>query len=269
MELRNYLNPVQYLHNSKVSSFKPKVRFSFHVGQFTVKTAQNPEELKKIIKLRYQVFIEEGLGKSNYLQVDFDKFDLLADHILLIDNTNQKVIGTYRILSSDFVSHFYSAQEFTLEKFLAETPGLKLELGRACIDKEYRKGSAIHLIWKGLGRYAKHTGADYMFGCTSIKSPSKILLRQTLQTLGESFAESDFNIKAKLKFRFFIEKYKQLDGFEASDLIPPLLSSYLAAGAKVYGEPAYDRDFRCFDVFTCLNLKKLPEKYVKRYLGEE
>ncbi len=268
MEFRSYWNPVKFYQDTRIANFKPKVRFSFDVGNFIVKTAQCPRELKRILKLRYQVFIEEGLGKSNSQEVDFDKFDLLADHILLIDKTNDEVIGTYRILSSDFVRSFYSAQEFTIDQFLIDISGLKLELGRACIHRDYRNGLAIHLIWKGLGRYASHTGADYMFGCTSVKSPSKFLVRSMMSSLvRESYNLSDFNIKPKLKYRFFIEPSVNTNLPTKESLIPPLLKSYIQAGAKIYGEPAYDREFKCFDIFTCLDLKSLPEKYKKKYFG--
>lgn len=264
--MRSYLNPVQLYHNSRINNFRPKLRFQFEVGQFEVKTAQTPSELRKILGLRHKVFLEEGLGRTNTLQIDFDKFDLVADHILLINKISNEVIGTYRILSSDLVKSFYSSTEFTTESFLQMNSGLKLELGRACIHPAYRTGAAINLIWKGLGRYAALTSANYMFGCTSIKSPSKKMVFEMLNLLGPSYYESAFNIKPRLKYRFFKETQFIPKDFDPKDLIPPLLSSYVNAGAKVYGEPAYDRDFKCFDVFTCLNLKTLPEKYIRRYL---
>ena len=214
--------------------------------------------------------ISRGYENTDHLctGLDFDKFDLKADHILLLDKRSGKVIGTYRILSSDLVKHFYSEQEFQFEEFL-QLPGLKLELGRACIHPDYRKSVAIHLVWKGLGRYAKLTNADYMFGCSSVKSQSKILLLDTLEQLGDSYSSQKFNVRPRFKYRFFLEKNKLNLVENCKDLIPPLLSSYLKAGAIALGEPAYDRDFKCFDVFTCLNLKKLPLKYIKRYMEIE
>lgn len=264
---RSYINPIQFYHNSRIKSFRPKLRFSFTTGNFTVKTAQSSDELREILKLRHQIFIEEGLGSSRFMQLDFDKFDLVADHILLIDNAEDKVIGTYRILSSDLVKTFYSATEFVMDRFLREALGLKLELGRACIDKDYRKGSAIHLIWKGLGRYACLTSADYFFGCTSIKTQSYSQMQDMMEALGDAYSAKGYGIKPRFKFRFYPERLGLELYQDPHELVPVLLSSYIKAGAKVYGEPAYDRDFKCFDLFTCLNFKELPDKYMKKYLG--
>lgn len=264
--LRLYLRPLKYYRYSRIENFRPKLRFSFVSGNFTIKTAQTSDELREALELRHQIFLEEGLGKTDSLRLDFDKFDLQADHILLIDNDIGKIIGTYRIMSSDHITKgFYSSVEFTTEKFL-NIPGLKLELGRACIHPDYRKGYAIHLIWKGLGRYASITNADYMFGCTSIKIQNKSAVSNMLESLNHAYCKESFEIRPNSKYRYNIEKKLETPIDDYNSLVPVLLKSYIKAGAKVYGLPAYDRDFRCFDVFTCLNLKKLPPKYIKKFL---
>jgi len=264
-----YLNPIKKYQDSRIASFSPKICFDITIGNFKIKTAQNSHDLMEVLKLRHQIFIEEGLGKSRFTKLDFDKFDLVADHILLIDTNVQKVIGTYRILSSANTHSFYSQLEFTIENFLKKEKGIKLELGRACILPEYRKGVAIHLIWKALGRYAELSSASWMFGCTSLKMESKYVLQAQLRNLQPSYDSQKYEIKARLKFKFFSEPKNTDELLKREFAIPPLLSSYFQAGAKVYGEPAYDRDFKCFDVWTCLNLQTMPERYKKKYLAGE
>jgi putative hemolysin len=52
----------------------------------------------------------------------------------------------------------------------------------------------------------------------------------------------------------------------AKEFTPPLLRSYLNAGAKVYGWPALDREFACADLLTILDISRLNKKFQVRYL---
>ena len=47
--------------------------------------------------------------------------------------------------------------------------------------------------------------------------------------------------------------------------IPPLLKGYLRAGGWVCGEPAWDPDFHCADLFMMLPLANLDSRYAKHY----
>jgi Putative hemolysin len=130
----------QKTYGFRLKAFKPKISFRFEVGSFTVKTAQNSRELRKALELRYRVFYQELLNKSKLFRIDIDKFDFIADHIIIIDNKNQDVVGTYRIISSSFSNKFYSETEFDISslKLLKAT---KLEIGRASVHKDYRNGT--------------------------------------------------------------------------------------------------------------------------------
>lgn len=44
-----------------------------------------------------------------------------------------------------------------------------VEIGRACIDTDYRRNAAlIALLWSGLGRYTQAGGHRYRLGCASV-----------------------------------------------------------------------------------------------------
>ena len=64
-------------------------------------------------------------------------------------------------------------------------------------------------------------------------------------------------------FKEKLEKAIESPGFLRT--LPPLLRSYLQAGSKVYGYPAFDGDFKCFDLFTILDLTQLNKKFQERY----
>ena len=127
----------------KLKKFQPKLQFVFDFRNYRVKTAHTTQELKEVLRLRYKVFKSEDVNDVAY---DFDRYDLLGDHILLIDKTENKIIGTYRLLSSQFTNEFYSENEFELTELLEQDKNF-LELGRACIHPDHRNGITINLIW--------------------------------------------------------------------------------------------------------------------------
>ena len=50
------------------------------------------------------------------------------------------------------------------------------------------------------------------------------------------------------------------------DIVTEISESYLKAGAKVYGKPAYDHEFRCSDFLTILDIKSMSEKHRNKYM---
>ncbi len=251
----------------KIRAFKPKIIFQIEQSGYLIKTATTVQELEELLKLRYQVFIREGLNKKTFMGVDFDRYDLLADHILVKDLKNNVTIGTYRLLSSRFTSEFYSENEFHMDLFL-KSPGTKLELGRACIHPFYRNGISLNLVWKGLGKYARLTGADYLFGCASVHTMDPKLSMALYHHMKDQHAYH-FDIQPTPKFSFQDDELRgDYGALPLNDLelqLPSLLKSYIKAGAKIHGLPAVDKDFDCIDFMTILNIPKMSEKYKMRY----
>lgn len=50
--------------------------------------------------------------------------------------------------------------------------------------------------------------------------------------------------------------------------VPPLLKGYLRSGAVVCGEPCWDPDFNCADLFLYLGIDRLAGRYARRFLPE-
>lgn len=259
----------QKLQNLKIRAFEPKIRFETQFKDYMIKTAETPEELRDILRLRYAVFIKEGLGQSRLTGIDFDRYDLMGDHIYLKDLKNNVVLGTYRLLSSRFSDDFYSQNEFQLDRLL-ELPGKKLELGRACIHQDHRNGAAIHLVWKGLAKYISLSQSDYLFGCSSVQTTSRTEAFQILENLGPESFDDSLEIEPTPKYRFPEEsKSNFLHEVGPPPELPPLLKSYLKAGAKIMSEPALDRAFECTDFFTVLDVHQLNPRYVKKYFESQ
>jgi putative hemolysin len=262
------------LRKNKVHRFQAKISVFSEKGPYILKTITSSEELVEALKLRYQVFHREMIGKKKSTGVDVDQFDFICDHLIIIDQRIDKIIGTYRLNSSLFSNHFYSANEFNLRKIL-ETEGNKLELGRACIQKDYRNGIVISLLWRGIAEYMQKSNSEILFGCASIKTESPrqaaLLYRHFA---GEERFLDHLLCPPTLKYSMpgignWIESFNrpltEEEKAEVHELIPPLCRAYLKAGAVLGGEPAYDAEFKCIDFLTILKRDNLNRALWKKY----
>lgn len=244
-----------------------KVALQIEAGGFIIKTVENQEELQRVLKLRYEVFFKEFRSAPQPEEgVDVDEFDSICDHLIILDPKEDRLVGTYRLICSDFSDKFYSQNEFTIGEFLKQ-PGVKLELGRACIDKSYRSGMVMALLWRGLAAYMRETKADYLFGCTSVKTmdPKVVSAIQShLQGLGA--LTDDFGIGTTPDYTMSMPKDVDVgNSVVADEYIPSLLLAYLKAGAKVVRQPALDKEFECVDFFTVLCTDQMNKAHERRY----
>jgi putative hemolysin len=251
----------------ETSVFVPKVRIRLEAGNFVIKTIDSYEELKTVLALRYDIFHREfRSGPMPATGWDVDEFDAICDHLVIIDQEKDRLVGTYRLISSSFANKFYSQTEFDLGTLL-EAPGVKLELGRACIDKSYRSGMVMTLLWRGLAAYMREVKADYLFGCSSAKTtdPTEVASIQAYLRQGGDVSD-EWGIHPLPKYQMpKTEGSVQPDPAKAAELVPSLLSSYLKAGAKVCGEPALDLEFECVDFFTVLRTDQLTRMFERKY----
>jgi putative hemolysin len=254
----------------KIRSFSPGLHLSVEKGHYLIKTAENGRELASALKLRYRVFHHELLEhRKGRFSVDIDRFDFLCDHLIVMDRKTDRYIGTYRLNSSN---NFYSAMEFDIENIL-KLHGAKLELGRACVDKEYRSGAVIALLWRGIAEYIRVTGARYIFGCSSIMTTDFIDACIVYKYLKENhYSAENQRVWPRKKFR--IKGIERYDDFippgrysvaAARKLLPSLLDFYLKAGAVICGEPALDKNFHCIDFLTLLDMKQIKKSIEKKY----
>lgn len=258
----------------RVHKFKPKIELRTEVGPFVIKTVSNAEELKEALALRFDVFHREMIGKKDPSGYDVDEHDFDCDHLIIVEKRSNRIIGTYRMNCSLFTDNFYSAKEFLMNKVF-NTPGVKLELGRACIHKDFRRGVLISLLWRGIAEYMAASEAQMLFGCATVKTQdprdAALLTR---------YFESEGRIVPHLRTRptlgftmpllsYFLDEVRTPLSPEqkqqAEDLLPPLCRAYLKAGALIGGEPAWDRDFQCIDFLTILQREDLNRTLWKKF----
>jgi putative hemolysin len=264
----------QTIHKNRIKNFRPKISLLIDKQSYIIKTAENTEEFQKALRLRHDVFIEEILHKKKFLESDIDRFDKKCDHLIILDKKTNQIIGTYRLNSSLYTKKFYSATEFHM-KYIVNLPGNKLELGRACVHKDYRNGITISLLWEGIMEYLMLSNTKYMFGCSSVKTMDKEkILSMIYYFKDKGHMSEQTKISPRGKFRIhgmkkYIKHHKlrrhdpALDTV-VKDMVPSLLNSYLKAGAKICGIPALDRSFRCVDFLTLLDVEQLKQSYGKK-----
>jgi putative hemolysin len=244
----------------------------FENSRFIIKTVENPFELEDVLRLRYEVFIEEMCNRRGFLGIDVDRYDLICDHLVVMDKGTEKVVGTYRLISSAFSHSFYSETEFNIDN-IKKLRGNLLELGRACVNRDYRNGTTMALLWKGVSEYVKNVEAKYLFGCSSIATTDEEEIA-LLHSYFKEFFYSPEHLRVYPKRKVMVRNLKpffKMDLLSSADtarcekLLPPLLKSYLKAGSVVCGEPALDAKFRCTDFLTLLDIDLLDKTFGKKY----
>lgn len=237
-------------------------------SKLSLSLASTPEEVREVQRLRYRVFIEAMAlsALSNQEGLDQDEFDFHCDHLIVRDTRTLKVVGTYRVLgphAAHQIGRFYSEQEFDIGR-LAHLRGRMAEAGRACIHPDYRGGGVIMLLWAGLAAFMKKEKCDYLIGCASISlSDGGHNAAALYHALSDAhLAPAEYRVTPHLPFPIH-----EREPFQTPQ-IPPLIKGYLRGGAWVCGEPAWDHDFHCADLFMLLPLAKLDSRYARHYLKE-
>lgn len=247
-------------------TYRPHQELLIETPNYLLKTAKSTKELVEVFDLRYRCFLEDHADPStaNSDGLDVDEFDHICDHIIIECRKTNKIIGTYRLISSDISNRFYSQGEFNLDHFLS-MPGKKLELGRACIDVEHRNGNVIDLLWKGIAKYIIKTDSQYLFGCSSVHITNKKKAWKIYDYMQDKeWVANDLGIHPIGKFQFDRVE-SNFDINEMKSYIPSLLRSYVSAGARICAVPAYDKDFHCMDYLTVLDMNNITRLYQKRY----
>lgn len=243
-----------------MQQYKNKVSLCIDANSFTIKTVETQDEFEETLRLRHSVFYEELLKKSLDSGIDVDEFDYEADHIILVEKDSKKIVGTYRLLGPNS-KKFYSETEFDIGKI--RTLEHKLEIGRACVDKKFRTGSAILLLWKGVYNYALKQNVEYVFGCSSIKTLDFAKIARIYSHIKESGHATDEYETEPLP-AFEIEEWSELEKADKKD-IPPLVNAYLKMGISICGKPAVDRAFKCVDLLTIIKMSQVKDGFKRRF----
>ena len=242
---------------------------SRHKPSLRVAIAGSDGEIIKAQKLRWRVFADEMGARlpSRTPGLDHDLYDPYCEHLIVRDEDNGRIVGTYRMLPPDRaaqVGSYYSESEFDLTRLAHLRPRM-VELGRSCIDADYRSGATIALLWSGLARYMHDNGHEYLIGCASIG------MRDGGHNAAGVYRSLVEKHLAPPEYRVFPRCPLPLDKISQAEHpeVPPLLKGYLRAGAWICGEPAWDPDFNTADLLIMMPMSRIGSRYSRHFVERQ
>lgn len=243
-----------------------------------VRLAVAPWELDAAQALRYRVFYDEmGAHPTPAMAAakrDADSFDDAADHLLVIDHARgtgpKTIVGTYRLLrrsAAARVGGFYSSGEYDISPLLG-LDGEVLELGRSCVDAEYRTRGTLQLLWRGIAAYVFKHRIDLMFGCASLHGTDPDALAAPLTYLWQNHLAPP-----ALRPRALPGLHVEMNRLPADAInpravlaeLPPLIKGYLRLGGFVGDGAVIDEQFNTIDVCVVVKTDLVTDKYYRHY----
>jgi putative hemolysin len=231
---------------------------------YRCRLATGPADLQAAQALRFEVFnleLDEGLVQSYDTGLDEDPFDAVCEHLLVIDQRADQVVGTYRLQTGRQAAAglgYYAEREFDFAPFEPMRAEM-LELGRACIHAAHRNFAVLNLLWSGIAACARERGARYLVGCSSLTSQDASVGAAAYELLAPRLAPAPWRTLPQPAYAC------PLDAVAAEPpRIPRLLGAYLGLGAAICAPPAIDREFRTIDFLTWLDLESPTMQALRR-----
>ncbi len=240
-------------------------------SRLKVQLAMNADDVQRSQRLRHRVFVLEMGAQA---QVDengceHDDYDPFCQHLLVIDQDSDEVIASTRILTDSqarAAGGFYSANEFDLG-MIDRLPGRVMEIGRTCVHPDHRNGATIGMLWQGLARFMDIHRIGHLFGCASIPmQDGGIGARKIMEELrGKFMAPEDQRVAPRTP----LPRFDGASTSESTMRMPPLLKAYMRLGAQICGEPCWDPEFDCADIFILLDVERLQSRYHRHFVQRQ
>ena len=247
-------------------------------GALEARLAGSRDEVEAAQALRYRVFYEEmkatPSAQTAALRRDADDFDAVCDHLLVIDPARQDlpggVVGTYRLLRRTQArahGRFYSADEFDISHFEVY-PDEVLELGRSCVERDYRNRPTMQLLWRAIAAYVFHHDIALMFGCASLPGTDPVSVGLQLSYLYYYHLAPPALRPRAVEERFVDMRILPREAIEpraAVAAMPPLIKGYLRLGGFVGDGAVVDHQFNTTDVSIIVKTDLVTDKYYRHY----
>ncbi len=266
--------------------------FLFKVGAYACYLA----EYERIPNLMHEMGVRReiafrAVGEGTNNASDTDKYDTYYKHLILWDEQNNAIVGSYRlgfgdeILSKYGRKGFYSNTLFRYKRQFRHQLKRSIELGRSFVTVEYQKDPlALMLLIKGLlYTVIKYKEIRYLIGPVSISSWYPPFYRSIMiYYLQQRHSMPQFADMINPKNPFVANYHKvepeellssKMSSLEKFDRfmyrisnstyrIPTLLKKYLKLNAKIIGYNV-DPDFNyCVDGLIMLSLSEVPSSEV-------
>ena len=229
-------------------------------------------------RLRYKVFGEEMHGtltaKANRKKRDFDEYDSVCDHLVVIDNNiedkKERVVGNYRMLRSSLMKPklgYYTETEYNVDA-IKQKEGELLELGRSCVHPDYRNKVVMQLLWQGLAHYILKYDIKLMFGCASFHGVDVEEFKQNLAYL-HHFHLAPEELRAKARDELYVDMNliakDEIDERRSFASLPTIIKGYLRVGAFVGDGAVIDNSCNTLDVSIVVPTENISQKYLDKF----
>jgi putative hemolysin len=251
--------------------------------------------MREIGRLRELSFrkVGEGTGRRR----DIDKYDAHYRHLVLWDEKELEVVGSYRIgeagtiINEQGMKGLYTSSLFDFDEDFHPFAEQAIELGRSFVQPRYWGSRALDYLWQGLGSYLRHhPEIRYMFGPVSISARYPKAARDLMVV----FYKHYFGCQRRLgesKIPYQLDKASQEEfsrHFSGDDLeqdlqelknqlalynitIPTLFKQYTdlcEPGGVCFLDFGKDPDFAgCTDGMILVSVDKVKPAKRKRYIG--
>lgn len=251
--------------------------------------SQLPLVVQEIARLREIVFRmhNEGSGQS----LDTDQYDATYTHLFIIDTTQNKVMGAYRmgltdkLLEREGPAGLYLHKMFKFKPSFVNQQDPCMEMGRSFLVPQMQGSyQGLLLLWKGIGRFAaKFPQYRTLYGTVSI---SKLFDPRSVKLIEQSLVDAQSASQVDPVCSFDFSSHLEIDELAAQvDLkaqlsafltsieddgkdIPVLARQYLKMGAKFHAL-GIDKNFNHTPgLLLSVHFPSAPEKLLKLYVGE-
>jgi len=253
-------------------------------------SAQIPNILNEIGRLREITFREVGEGTNN--SIDIDEFDLYYHQLIIWDEDAQRIVGAYRLGKGKEIMSQYGRRGFYLHSLFRMDERFKpileesLELGRSFVIKEYqRKPMPLFLLWKGILYFLlKNPEYRYLIGPVSIsnnysKVSKDLIIRFIMRNHlnwqlaryvkpRNSYKFKSDNTDLNLLMENMNHDINRLDKTigdldEMNSGLPVLLKKYIKQNAKIIGFNVDPKFNNCLDGLIVLDVYDVPKNTIE------
>ncbi len=249
--------------------------------------SQIPLTVIEIARLRESVFRAHNEGSGEPL--DTDNFDQTYTQLFVVNHSQGKIIGAYRmgqtdkLLAQGDVNQLYLSRMFEFKDSFVNRQQSCLEMGRSFLIPEYQRSfQGLYLLWRGIGAFVcQFPHYRTLYGTVSISKlydpRSVALIREALVTTTEAV-----NAKTPFSFELHGELADLARKIDLKEHLSALLASIERDGKDIpILAKHYQRlgaQFHCLGIDSNFNdtpglllsveLSKAPEKQLKLYLGD-
>lgn len=255
----------------------------------------NSSVMREIGRLRELSFRQAQEGTGNPL--DVDSYDRYYRHLILWDEDELEIIGSYRIgevskiLRQYGETGLYTNSLFRFEPALMTYLEHAIELGRSFIQPRYQGKRSLDYLWYGIGAYLyRHPEIRYLFGPVSMSNawpePAQKMIAQFYTAL---FGVDKKLCEARTPFYFDEMNVPALDGRTAGEAeyklayaklkerledhgvkVPVLYKQYVElcqpGGCRFLGFNIDPKFSNCVDALILVDIDAIKEKKYQRYI---